>query len=147
MGTFQISEYIDRSPEETFDFATNFDTVPKWMPGVVRIEKMTPGPIGPGTLFRETRLMGSREHSAVIEVSEHVRPTTHVGSATCMGCLATYRYRFKPEGKGTRVEMIAEVTGKGLAKLMAPMFLMAMKKQDGDQLARLKAAIEGGPAA
>lgn len=144
MASFSISEYIDRNPQDTFDFATNFDTVSSWIPQITRIEKLTPGPMAAGTLFRETRKMGSREHASVIEVTEHTRPTVHSASAKCMGCVASYRYTFQQAGKGTRVDLHAEVKGSGLAKLIAPMLLTAMRKQDGDQLASLKRAIEGG---
>ncbi len=142
MATFQVSEYIEKPPAETFDFATDLERVSTWIPEIVRIEKLTPGGLAPGAKFRETRRMGSREHSAEIQVTEHERPIVHAASAQCMGCTATYRYLFKPEASGTRVELVADVVGRGLAALIAPLILAMMKKQDGGQLARLKAAIE-----
>lgn len=142
MATFQITEFINRPPDETFDFATDLDRVSLWIPDVVRIEKLTPGRFAPGTKFIETRRISGREHATEIEVTEHERPVVHAATAVCFGCLANYRYIFKPEGNGTRIDLIAEVTGKGLAMFVAPMLLAMMKKQDSGQLSRLKAAIE-----
>lgn len=142
MSSFHVSVFIERSPIAVFDFATDLDRVSTWMPEITRIEKLTDGPLAPGTQFKETRKMGSREHSAIINVSEHERPRVHAASARFMGCVATYRYTFTPEGDGTRIDLHADVVGSGLAKLLAPMLLATMKKQDGDQLERLKSAIE-----
>ncbi len=142
MSSFQVSVFIERNPDVVFDFATDLDYVSTWIPEITRIEKLTDGPLASGSQFRETRKMGGREHSSIIEVSEHERPRVHAASARCMGCVATYRYTFEPEGGGTRIDLHAEVVGSGLAKLIAPMLLAMMKKQDGGQLDRLKTAIE-----
>jgi hypothetical protein len=59
------------------------------------------------------------------------------------GLTATYHYTFQPEGSGTRITLICETYGSGLKKLLAPLFARIMKKEDGDHLQNLKAAIEG----
>lgn len=142
MSGFQLSERIDRPVDDVFAFATNPDNAGLWLGDVTRIELLTPGPLRAGTKFRETRRIGKHEHSAVIEITAHEPPHTHAASASMMGVTANYRYTFAPEGDGTRVEMTAEVQARGLAKLLVPKALSEMKKLDGDQLVRLKRAIE-----
>ncbi len=142
MPAFERSAVINRPLEEVFAFVTNLEHAPRWLPDVTRIELLTPGPLRVGSRFKETRLMKGKEHSAVIEVSVHEPPHRHAASATMMGVTATYHYHFSPDGSGTRVHLVAEVAGRGLGKLLVPMVTGAMKKQDGDQLDRLKAAIE-----
>lgn len=142
MPGFRTSEFIQRPREQVFDFATDPRNAPKWLTGVQKIELLTDGPIRAGTRFRETRVINKREAAAEIEVVEHERPRVHAAGAKFPGGSAVYRYEFHAEGSGTRVELVAEVRGKGLGWLMAPLMATVMKKMDGDQLQRLKAAIE-----
>ncbi|MFN0134682.1 MAG: SRPBCC family protein [Phycisphaerae bacterium] len=141
MAGFKSSEFIDRPIEQVFAYASDLTTASEWLPGVKRIEKITDGPLRAGTQFRETRLMGKREATAVIEVVEHTPPRVHAAGAKFPGGDAVYRYTFEREGGGTRVNLEAIVRGRWLGWLLVPLLVSCMKKQDGDQLARLKAAI------
>jgi hypothetical protein len=145
MAGFRLTEWIERRPEDVFSFAANLDNAPKWINGVVRAEKLTDGPIRVGTRFRETRRFGKREHSAEIEVLAHDPPRTHAAGGSFPGGQAVYRYTFAPERNGTRVDMEAEVRGRGLGWLMVPLMVAAMKKADGDHLAALKRNVEAAP--
>lgn len=143
MSGFTLTEHIARPVEEVFAFTTGTQNASRWLGDVTKIEMLTPGPMRVGSKFRETRRIKGKEHSAVIEVTEHAPPHRHAASATMMGVTATYHYTFSPHGDGTKIDMKADVHGRGLAKLLVPMVLSTMKKQDGDQLARLKAAMGG----
>ena len=142
MAGFRLSEWIARRPEDVFLFAANLDNAPKWINGVVRAEKLTDGPIRVGTRFRETRRFGKSEHSVEIEVLAHEPPRIHAAGGKFPGGQAVYRYTFTPERNGTRVEMQAEVRGRGLGWLMVPLMIAAMKKTDGDHLTALKRNVE-----
>jgi carbon monoxide dehydrogenase subunit G len=146
MAGFMRQIQIDRPRAEVFAFATNLEKVPQWLPEVVRVEKLTDGPIRAGTQFRETRLMKGKEHSAIIDVSEHEPPRVHAASSSCFGILFTYRYRFEPKGGGTRIHLEALANSKWYAAPFVGMMLKMMEKMDGDQLEKLKAAIENGSA-
>lgn len=143
MSTFTLTEHLNRPVAEVFAFATDPQNASRWLGDVTKVEVLTPGPMRVGSQFRETRMMNGKEHSAVIEVTEHAPPNRHAASATMMGVTATYHYTFSPNGEGTRIDMKAEVHGKGMAKLLVPMVLSTMKKHDGDQLVKLKAAMGG----
>lgn len=152
MAGFAETIVIDRPPREVFAFATDPDNFGKWFPQVLKFEQLTEGPVGVGTQFRETRLMGKKEATAVIEVSEHEGPPAkkeppfvHAASSSMMAIQATYRYVFAEEQPGkTRVDLEATVVAtKFLAKLMVGMVNRAMQREDAAQLERLKAAIEG----
>jgi len=141
MGGFSAETFIAHAPGAVFAFATNLDNCSKWLKQVTRIEKLTDGPLGVGTQFRETRMMGKREATSTIEITEHASPRVHAATAAFPGGQATYRYTFTPEGDGTRVRLDAKVEARGLGKLMAPIIVAAMKKQDGAQLEDLKEAM------
>ena len=103
---------------------------------------ITDGGMKAGAKFRETRGAKGKEHTAVIEVIEHQRPTVHAARAGMLGMQATYTFRFTPEGPGTRVDMEADVRGNFLWWLFLGMFARMMEKEDGQYLERMKNAME-----
>lgn len=147
MAGFKLETHIARTPDEVFAFTANLENLPQWLPNIKQIEKLTDGPIRPGTVFRETRQFGKRMAQADIEVLIHEPPLRHSARGRFPGGEAVYHYTFTPEEGGTRVEMVAEVTGKWLGVLLVPLMVSTMQKQDGDQLERLKAALESRPPA
>jgi uncharacterized membrane protein len=142
MPGFNRSVVINRPIERVFDFATDLNNAPLWMPGVTKTELLTEGGVKAGAKFRETRLINGKERSAVIEVLEHQRPQVHKAASAMLGMRASYTFRFSPETHGSRVEMDAEVTGNLLWKLFLGIISRMMEREDGDSLTRLKAALE-----
>jgi carbon monoxide dehydrogenase subunit G len=142
MAGFELSERIDRSPGEVWGFFIDQGNLKRWMPDIVRLEKVTDGPVRLGTRYRETRRMGGKEHTVTLEITAFDEGRRYAGTVDEKGVRGTYTYTFEPDGDATRVRMVADVKGRGLMKLMVPMFVGMMKKQDGGQLERLKRALE-----
>jgi carbon monoxide dehydrogenase subunit G len=142
MAGFKQSIVIHRPVEEVFDFATDLNNAPLFLPGVTKTEMLTEGGLKPGARFRETRGIKGKERTAVIEILEHERPRLHAAAAGMMGMNATYTFRFSPEDPGTRVEMEAVVTGNLFWKLFLGLISRVMEREDGEYLTRLKDAIE-----
>jgi carbon monoxide dehydrogenase subunit G len=155
MPGFTRTVIIARPPEEVFAFATDPARVSLWLPTIIRTEPITPGPMGRGSQYKETRRFGSREASATIDIIEHdapgagrTPPYRHAGRSLAYGVEGTYRYTFSAQSGGTRVDLAAEVRGRHLlARLMARMMLRMMIREDGRQLDALKQAIESTPPA
>lgn len=145
MPNFTSRVRIDAPLEAVFDYATDFETTSTWMPQITRIERLDEGPLRAGSRFRETRRIGKREATAVIEVTAHERPSLHRASSAALGVQCEYEFRFLPDGESTTVELTASAHGRWLGVLLAPMFLKMIQKEDGEMLERLKAAIEGQP--
>ena len=154
MPGFQQSVVIDRSPEEVFVYATDFESAPRWMPDIVKVEPITEGPVREGYRWKETRRCGKREGTAELEIREHRGPGVggppyvHAAGNRFMGVDTLYRFTFSgAEGGGTSVELDATVRGASLlGKALAGPMKKMIEKQDRDLLLRLKAAIEGGGA-
>lgn len=142
MAGFNLSEWISRSPKEVFDFIITSDNAPKVVPSVKSMVKLTEGPARLGTRYRETRLMNGREQHAELEVVAYEPNHRYAMKNVTGGIETVYRYTFQPEADGTRVDLACEVEAGGLKKLMLPIVVSILKKEDGDHLQRLKKALE-----
>ena len=142
MAGFDLSEWISRSPKEVFDFISSSDNAPKVVQSVKSMVKLTEGPVLVGTRYRETRMMDGKEQHAELEVVAYEPNQKYAMKNVTEGIETVYRYTFHPEADGTRVDLVCEVKAGGLKKLMLPMVVSILKKEDGDHLQRLKKALE-----
>ena len=143
MASFSATEWIAASPQMIFDFMIEPANSHKVMHNVTNNEWITDGPVGVGSRFRETRLMNGKEATSEIEITTYEPPHRYSATSTMSGITATYHYTLAPEREGTRIDLTAEVSAGGVKKLMVPIVVGVMKKQDGDHLQNLKKAIEG----
>lgn len=142
MNGFEFTEHIARPPKEVFALISNPANGSKFVDNIKECKKLTDGPIGVGTRFRETRLMNGKEASADLLVSAY-EPPTHFGISTeAEGIKVEYHYHLSPEGGGTRLRWVCELEASGLRKMMLPMVAGIMKKEDGNHLQKLKAHLE-----
>lgn len=142
MAGFKMSEWISRSPQEVFDFITTPDNAPKVVQSVKSMVKLTDGPVRVGTLYRETRLMRGKEEHAELEVVAYEPNQNYAVKNLTEGIETVYQYTFHPEAKGTRADLVCEVKAGGVKKLMVPLVVSILKKEDGDHLQRLKKVLE-----
>jgi uncharacterized protein YndB with AHSA1/START domain len=142
MAGFEMSEKIARSPREVFDFITASDNASRVVPSVKSMIKLTEGPAGVGTRYRETRLMNGKEAHAELEVVAYEPGQTYAMRNLTEGIETVYRYTLHPEAGGTRVDLVCELRASGVKKLMLPLVASILKRQDGAHLQRLKQALE-----
>ena len=142
MTGFNMSEWVARPPKVVFDFIADSENAPKIVQSVTSIVKLTEGPIGVGTRYRETRLMSGKEQQAELEIVEFEPTEKYAMQNVTSGIETTYCYNLKPERDGTRIDLVCEVKAKGIKKLMLPMVAAILKKEDGDHLQRVKKILE-----
>lgn len=143
MNGFQFTAHIAGSPREVFAVISDPREATRFLDNITSSTKLTDGPIGAGTRFRETRVVGKSESTADLVITAY-DPDNHVAvTSEAEGITVTYHYRLTPEGGGTRVEWTCELEARGLRRMMLPMVATIMKREDGDHLQRLKAYIEG----
>jgi hypothetical protein len=142
MAGFNLSEWISRSPKDVFDFITTSDNAPRVVSSVRSMVKLTEGPVRVGTRYRETRLMDGKEQQAELEVVVYEPDQKYAVKNVTEGIETVYRYTFHPESNGTRVDLACDVKAGGVKKLMLPMVVSILKREDGDHLQRLKKAME-----
>ena len=142
MAKFHVAEWISASPEHTFEFMSDLRNVPKWVPGVIRVDHISGKRISKGTRFFETRVFRGRESGTEMEVVVYEPPFRYSTAFTEGGYSAQFDYTLTNEGEITRVRLVCIVNGHGIRKIMEPLVALAMKRRDKYQLTRLKMAIE-----
>ena len=142
MAGFEMSERISRPPKDVFDFITTPNNAPKVVPSVKSMVKLTEGPVRVGARYGETRLMDGKEQHAELEVVAYEPNEKYAMKNVTEGIETVYLYTFHPEAGGTRVDLVCEVKAGGLKKLMLPIVVSILKKEDGDHLQRLKKVLE-----
>lgn len=110
MERLELSQRIDRSPEEVFRFVAT-DHVrnhPRWDPNM-HLEQITPGPIGVGTRIRRRYRRGETSVEGEMEIVEY-EPDRAFAAVVRDGPIELRgRYTFEPEGEGsTRLTLTLE---------------------------------------
>jgi carbon monoxide dehydrogenase subunit G len=141
---FKRTARIERPREAVWAFMTDQANAPKWIYGLKESVLVTPGPMGVGSKLRETRTLGKYTETYEIEVREFDAPSRYTGAAKAGKAAFLYTFDLKDAGGATEVSVRATIEGKGLGvKMFSGMAFKMMEKYDGDQLERLKAAVEG----
>jgi carbon monoxide dehydrogenase subunit G len=142
MAGFTLSTQIAATPDVVFDFMTNPDNAAKIMQNVTKMETLTPGPLGVGARYRETRRIQGKEQQTELTVVAYDPPHRYAVASEQSGIRVTYNYQLASHGQGTRIDLTADVTAGGLKKLVAPIVMAMLKKEDGGHLEQLKKAVE-----
>jgi hypothetical protein len=134
--------------ERLFALASDFAGAPGRVSGILRVEMVTPGAVGKGTRFRETRKMFGKEATEEMEVVAFEPGRSYTLRAISCGAEFESELRCLPDGAGSRVEI--EMRSRPLtffAKLMSPLgglFAGSMVKCVEQDLADIARAAEGG---
>lgn len=143
MPQITVSKRIAAPPAAVFAIVTDLDNIPSVVPDIKKIERLTPGAVGVGTRFKETRVMFGREATETMEIVEFVPGVRYATTANSSGNWYRCEHRFHADGTGTILELEFNATAQRFfAKLMSPLFWMLkgmMKKlflKDLDAVAR-----------
>jgi carbon monoxide dehydrogenase subunit G len=145
--TCVVREQINAPPEAVFAAATDFQNAPQRIRGIKKMEMLTPGPVGVGTKFRETRVMFGTEATETMEVVELHPGRSYTLSAASHGCEYRTIVSVRPAGTGSEVtfDFSARPSTFG-AKVMGALLGWMMKgacvKAVRQDLADLKSALE-----
>jgi carbon monoxide dehydrogenase subunit G len=149
MHRITVERTIAAPPERVFAAATDVHHFADIVPAIERVEVLTPGPMGVGTRFRETRKVFGRSATEEMRVVAFDPPRSYLVTAESHGCRYRTEFRFEPVAAGTRMTMDfgAEpltLAAKVLSVLMKPM-LKKMAELCAQDLDAIKAHVEGRP--
>ena len=142
MVKIQGSTVIARPVEEVFDFVADERNETKYNPHVLRVEKVTPGPISEGPRWAATFESRGRQLDMNLEVTEYARPS-RLGSTTSMPAAEINgAVTFLPDAEGTRLGWSWDVQPQGWGRLMAPVLARVGRRQEERLWAGLKLYLE-----
>jgi hypothetical protein len=138
MVVLHNSVLVRCSQEEAFDYLSDLRAELEWNPKCESMEKISEGPVGPGTRFRAK--WKSSPHVEV-EIVEYDRPrswTAHNGGPIEV----TFTCRLEPVPQGTLLH--AEFTPKphGWFRLIFPIFLLVISREEKANMTHLREALE-----
>jgi carbon monoxide dehydrogenase subunit G len=142
MASFENTVIIQRPVEDVFAFLADFENVPKWNYAIIETRKVSPGPVGVGTAYRQTRSVPRRsEEGFEVTVFEPVRRLEVQGQLGPFK--ARTSYLLAPADSGTRLTNAVELGSSGLLAVVTPLATSRVKRAVGANLDKLRQLLEG----
>jgi Polyketide cyclase / dehydrase and lipid transport len=133
---------IGRPMEDVFDFVADERNEPLYNPLIVSVEKLTAGPVGPGTRYWATTRAISRTIAMTIETTGYKRPLL-LASSTQMSPMSIHgTLTFEPVPDGTWLRWSWQVHPHGLLRLLTPAIIRRGRRQELAAWASLKRYLE-----
>jgi carbon monoxide dehydrogenase subunit G len=147
MARLTAGKHIDAPADVVFDLMTDLDQADSRISSIVHIEKLTDGPVGVGTRFRETRLMlGKEDTEEMVFTAFNPGKSFTIECDSCGTHHAVHHDLAAVDG-GTQITVTFEMKPMSImAKIMSPMGKLMTKSLldafDKD-LEEIKALAEG----
>ncbi len=138
MTVISNSVTIGCRPIEAFDYLSDLRNELEWNPAIQSIKKITDGPIGRGTQFEAKWKSSPRLVVEMIEYEPPNRWVTHNGGPIEV----TVRFRLTPTEGGTTLHADFDAVPHGWFKLIFPVFLKRMRKEERANMSYLREALE-----
>ena len=138
MSIINNSVNLRCAQEEAFDYLSDTRNELEWNPAIESIEKTTDGPVGLGTRYKAK--WRSSPH-LVMEVIEYERPhrwAVHNGGPIEV----TVRCRLEPVADGTKLFADFEAVPHGWFKLIFPLFMARLRKEERANMSYIREALE-----
>lgn len=144
MQTFQNTVTIARPANEVFAFLADLRNIPKWNYAIERTVPTSPGPVGVGATYRQTRIIPRRREErlqiAAFEPPVHLTVDAQLGPFR-----AITSYLLQPAAGGTQLTNDVEL--EPISALLRPVGLLVVpriKEAVAGNLGTLKQLLETG---
>jgi len=140
---FRNTITIERSPAEVFAYLADFGKVPTWNYAIAETRKISDGPVGVGTRYRQARKLPrpSEEDFEVAEFEPGARLSIEGTFGPFPGRLS---YVLEPVAGKTRVTNLVELQPSGVLRLVGGLATSKLKSAVGANLGKLKELLEAG---
>ena len=119
MRTIVVTRSIAAPIEKVFDVISGPEGFSKAVPHIKKIEFLTEQKSGAGTRFKETRLMGKREHTVELAITEFVENERVRMVSDAGGTIWDSVFTLSPKGDQVEMRMAMEAKPhKFMAKVM-----------------------------
>ena len=137
MASFENTVIIPRPVEEVFAFLADFENVPEWNYAIVETTKVSPGPVGVGTTYHQTRSIPSRSEES-FEVTAFEAPRRLEIQGQIGPFRARVGYMLEPTGTETRLRNAVDLGSSGLSAIVVPLAASRVKHAVAANLDTLK---------
>jgi Polyketide cyclase / dehydrase and lipid transport len=143
MESFENSLIIERDADDVFAFLAHFENVPRWNYAIEATTKTSPGPVGVGSRYRQTRSVPRRAEEG-FEVTAF-EPGRRLAVEGQIGPFeARLSYLLEPVDSATRLTNTVDLQPTSrVLRLVAPLAVSRVKAAVADNLAALKRLLEG----
>ncbi|MGH2395015.1 MAG: SRPBCC family protein [Candidatus Limnocylindria bacterium] len=146
MATFENTVTIRRPVQDVFAFLADFENIPRWNYAILETRKVSPGPVGVGTTYRQIRSVPRRSEEGfevtAFEPAGRLEIHGDIGPFT-----ATISYLLAPMGDETRLTNAGDLQpASGALRLLAPLAASRVKTAVAANLDTLKQVLETGSA-
>jgi uncharacterized membrane protein len=144
MAHFQTSIVIQRPVAEVFALVSNYQNSPLWVSGALDHQKVTPGPIGVGTVIRTRgHFMGQPIETTRTVIAYEPNARYAFRSAyRQVPFTTTFVFEPLPAKRATRLTATVEGEPTGIYKAAMPLILNMVRQQLEGDLRRLKKLLE-----
>ncbi len=139
MARFSNRIMIACPVNEVFRFVADFENMPKWNYYVVQVTRITPGPVGIGTTFKQLRKTDSQQYRII--AFEPNRKVTVEASRSALELVMSFT--FEPTDGMTNLTDEWELNG-GLFGLFGSLATGQIKSAVAENLTKLKQLLETG---
>lgn len=139
MPTIKNSVILSCSPEEAFDYLSDLRAELEWNPACEVMEKVTDGEVGLGTKYRAKWTSSPYVELETVAFDRPHGWTMHNGGPIEV----TFTCRLDPVPEGTRLHATFEPVPHGWFRLVFPIFLLVIRRQEKANMRHLRAAVEG----
>jgi hypothetical protein len=101
-----LAKEVNAPVERVYERLLDLESTATHLPNITRLEILTPGLVGEGTKFRETRVMFGKEATETMEITDVHPERSMTISATSCGSFFSTVFRLIPRGGGTLIEQV-----------------------------------------
>lgn len=137
----EVTIHLNKPVEQVFAFLVDTGKLSTWQSNLIKLERITEGPLRTGSRFREIRRIGKRESEVQGEITA-LELNKRLETKTTTKPQAMVSYLLNPEQGGTRLMYKFVLVTSGLMRLAEPMIAGSIKKESESDFETLKRILE-----
>ena len=144
MANIELTQFIDRPPQEVFDYLTNPDNDHLWQEGLISSDWISPEPAGVGSTKRVVNRFLGMNMKVTVEYTAWDPPNKYAFKTLDGPFSVAGTINLEPKENGTQFNLEGQVEGKGLYKLVEGLIVKQAMKRDTANFNTLKEILEAG---
>jgi uncharacterized membrane protein len=137
----EVTIHLNRPVEQVFAFLMDTGKLSTWQSNLIKMEKITEGPLRAGSRFKEVRRLGRRESEIQAEITAF-ELNKRFETKTLTRPQVTVSYSFEAEDGGTRLKHRFVMLTSGLMRLLEPLIASSIRKDSASDFKTLKSILE-----